>query len=45
MTFNGSYEGDLGRGEKKDFNLNVSGYDICEFEHSSASSLEIDLYD
>ncbi|MFR1710167.1 MAG: hypothetical protein ACLSV2_14890 [Clostridium sp.] len=45
MTFNGSYEGYLGRGEKKDFNLNVSGYDICEFEHSSASSLEIDLYD
>ncbi len=40
---NSSYEGYMGRGEKKDFNLNVSGYNICKFEHSSNSDLEVKL--
>lgn len=45
ITFDNNYEGYLGRGEKKDFSLSVSGYDICRFEHSSTSDLEMDLYD
>ena len=45
ITFNNNYEGYIGRGENKDFSLSVSGYDICRFEHSSNSDLEMDLYD
>lgn len=45
VTSNSSHEGYIGRGKKKDFKLSVSGYDICEFEHSSTTDLEMDLYD
>jgi len=44
VTSNSSYEGYIGRGKKKDFQLSVSGYDICEFEHSSTTDLEMELY-
>ncbi|MEW8994270.1 hypothetical protein [Clostridium sp.] len=44
VTSNSSHEGYIGRGKKKDFKLSVSGYDICEFEHSSTTDLEMELY-
>lgn len=43
-NFRGNYSGYIGRGENKDFNLKVSRFSNCEFQHVYPEELEKEVY-